>query len=669
MNEINSLRVRIKELDNLLAQAERRSYILTNLLKEATAEFKQALEQITTSEANFRAIIENAPEAIYIADAETRQILDCNPYTTLWLGYTRPELLSMRVEDILDPASRGLKKNIRRALEYGFVHVEERRFRKKSGAFVDAEVTGTVVEIQSRKCFLALVRDITERKIIEELSRYKELFDNVIDPMIISHSQGAFLEVNDVACERFGFSRRQLLNMSFKDIISPNHMDMLKEIGQKIRSGENVQFEVDVLTQSGKTISFEFHSRMINYQRKPAVLSLARDLSIRKQMEKTLIHSERLSAVGEMASGVAHNFNNLLQVIMGAGEAAIRKLESGEIRKCHDALTNIIDASHKGADIVNRIKDFTLLKAGAADKIHVFLIGELIEEAVNLTRPLWKNPLETRKFRLNYFRNPGCLVKGNPSEIYEVVVNLIKNALEAMPRGGTLSISSEICNGRVLTSFRDTGNGIADENIQRVFQPFFTTKGPQSSGLGLSSSYGLVKKHGGDIHVISALGKGTAFTIVLPLAKPTKRILNQNLSIQECKTDSNLRFLMIDDEPNILKMMKLWFEDSDVALYTADTAEKGLQAIRRQRFHVILCDFGMDDMNGLEVGKAHQDFCRIAGIPKTPFILLTGLDTPLDTEAMRVAGVDRVVKKPIPADNLFHIIQEMAAAPASRPRP
>ena len=202
MKEIKGLRLRIKELESLLAQAERRSYILTNLLKEATTEFKQALEQVTTSEANFRAIIENAPEAIYIADAETRQILDCNPYTTQWLGYTRSKLLSMRIEDILDIGSRGVRENIRKAVEYGFVHVQERRFRKKSGAFVDAEMTGTVVEIQGRKCFLALVRDITERKTIEELSRYKELFDHAIDPIIISHSQGAFLEINAVACKR-----------------------------------------------------------------------------------------------------------------------------------------------------------------------------------------------------------------------------------------------------------------------------------------------------------------------------------------------------------------------------------------------------------------------------------------------------------------------------------
>ncbi len=664
MDKADRLQLQIKELENLLSREERRSYILTNLLKEATFEFNQALKKVRTSEANFRAITENAPEAIYIADAETHQILDCNPYMSRWLGYTRSEVLAMRIEDFLDPDSKGVRDNIRLAVEQGFVRVQERRFCKKSGAFVDAEINGTVVEIQGRKCFLALVRDITERKTVEELYRYKELFDNVIDPMIISHSQGAILEVNDMACSQFGYTRRQLLGMSFKDILSPLHIPTLKEIGERIRSGESVQFELDVLTRRDETIPFEFHSKIIDYQRKPAILSIARDMSVRKQIEETLIHSERLSAVGEMASGVAHNFNNILQVIVGAGEAALRKLEFGEIRKSKDAITDILDVSHKGADIVNRIKDFTLLEDKGTDKIRVFSIGDLIEEAVKLTRPLWKNLLEPRKYRINYYRSPGCLVEGNPSELYEVAVNLIKNALEAMPQGGTLSISSEICNGRVRIRFVDTGKGVDEENIQRIFQPFFTTKGPQSSGLGLSSSYGLVKKHGGEIHVASTLGGGTTFTVDLPLALSVNWPKAQRSSSMESKTDHRLRFLMIDDEENILKMMKLWFEDSNVELQTADSAERGLRAIRNGRFDVIICDFGMEDMNGLEVGKAHLDFCRFAGAPKTPFVLLTGLDTKLEAATLEISGVDRIVKKPVSTEELYNIVEEMVASSA-----
>lgn len=664
MTDNSRLHSRIQELENLLEQAERRSYILTNLLREATAEFNEALERVIRSETNFRAIFEKAPEAIYILDAKTHQIIDCNPFTIEWLGYTQKELLSMKVEEILDKESPGIQENINRAMEFGFVKIEERRFKKKSGAFVEAEITGTRVEMRGRKCFLALVRDITERKTIEELSRYKELFDNAIDPMMIIQSHGSFLEVNEVACEKLDYSRRQLRGMSVRDI-APDCNDTLRKVGEKIRSGETVQFELNVMTRRGKTIPFEFHSHMINYRGKPAVLSIARDLSLRKKMEEALVRRERLSAVGEMASGVAHNFNNLLQIIMGSGEAAMKKLGSGEIRKSGEALRNIVEASQRGANIVKRIKDFTLLDNGATKKNRVLFFGELIKEAVNLTKPLWKNPNEPRKYSLNFIHMPGCLVEGNESEIYEVVVNLIKNALEAMPRGGTLTISSEICNGRIFTTFTDTGHGIAHENIQRIFQPFFTTKGSQSSGLGLSSSYGLMKKHGGELRVASVWGKGTTFTIVIPLAVAQKTTKEQPLSTQEPVTDNSLRLLMIDDEPNISHMMKLWFEDSNVDMYTANTAKKAMQAIRQERFDVIVCDFGMDDMNGLELGKVHQEICRKEGIPKRPFILLTGLDKEWNVETLEVAGVDRVVKKPILADDLFHIIQELVACPVN----
>jgi hypothetical protein len=235
---------------------------------------------------------------------------------------------------------------------------------------------------------------------------------------------------------------------------------------------------------------------LIEFQRKPAILSVARDLSARKQMEETLIRTERLSAVGEMAAGVAHNFNNLLQMIMGAGEAALAKLGTGEIRKSRDVLMTLIEGCHRGADIVRRIKDFTLIKTDHIDQATVFDLGKLVSEAVQLTKPMWANPADLHKYSLNFVKPLSALVKGNPSELYEVLVNVIKNALEAMPDGGQLAIAPEMRDGKIHLSISDTGIGIAEENLQRLFEPFFTTKGLKSSGLGLSSSYGIIKDLG-----------------------------------------------------------------------------------------------------------------------------------------------------------------------------
>jgi PAS domain S-box-containing protein len=651
-------RQRINELEELLEQAEQKSDILTNLLKEASAEFNQVLDKVSQSEANFRAIIESAPEAIYMFDVQTRRILDCNPYTTEWLGYSRREMIGMGVEDILGPTAIGVDENIRKALEHGYVRIQERQFRTKSGALVDAEVTGTVVEIQGQKCFVALVRDITERKKIEALLRYKELFQNVIDPVFICHSQGNFLEVNDVACERLKYTHQELLQLSFQDIVRPSQYDVLRSMGKIIRSGEAVQFELETLTRTGEIIPFELHSRLIEFQRKPAILSVARDLSARKQMEETLIRTERLSAVGEMAAGVAHNFNNLLQMILGAGEAALAKLGTGEIRKTRDVLMTLIEACHRGADIVHRIKDFTLVKTDHIDQATVFDLGELVSEAVQLTKPLWAHPADLHKYSLNFVKPLSALVKGNPSELYEVLVNVIKNALEAMPDGGTLAISPSMRNGKIRLSISDTGIGIAEENLQRLFEPFFTTKGLKSSGLGLSSSYGIIKKHHGEMTVKSTPGQGTTFTIVLPRADALSRMEARPVPEALHVPAEKIKFLIIDDEKNILKMMEVYFEDSAIDLTTANSAQKGLQAIHRDRYDVVLCDFSMDGMNGLQLCKAAKEHIRKNGNSKMKCLLYTGLSQKLEADELKRCGVDGVVRKPIPCAELQRIVQE-----------
>ena len=666
MDSNTSLLDRIKELEELLEVSERKSDILTNLLKEASAEFEQTLEQIKISESNFRAIFENAPESIYIVDIDTRQIMDCNPFTVEWLGYSRRELLSMKVDDILEQDARDIPENIRKAVDDGIVHIQERRFVKKNGRVVDAEVTGTLARFQRKQCFVALVRDVTQRKQVEALSRYKELFKGVSDPVFINDQKGRFLEVNDVACECFGYPRELLLQMAVKDLIQPPQLGVLSDIGEQIQQGRTVQFELDLVIKKGVGMPFEFHARKIQFKGQPAVLSVARNLSVRKKMEEALIKTERLSAVGEMASGVAHNFNNLLQMIMGGSEAALAKLESGKIRESREAINNILNASRRGADVVRRIKDFTLVKTEQMGEAHIFDLDALIKEAVELTDTLfWKDPSVPRKYRINYIKGGKLFVQGQPSEIYEVMVNLIKNGLEAMPHGGFLTISVARQNDHIHLTVSDSGPGIPEAHFQRIFEPFFTTKGSKSSGLGLSSCYGIVKKHRGEMQVNSVPGQGSSFTVILPLAnQPDVQESQKRVPIEGHK----LNFLVIDDEINILKMMEMFFEDTEIDLATALTAKAGLQAIQQDDFDAILCDLSMDDINGLQVGKEVMAYCQKTGKPKIPFLLYTGLEKELDPKKLSESGIDRVVKKPIPCEDLLRLIQEISAPPVQAKR-
>ena len=474
-------------LQEMLGVSERKSDILTNLLKEASTEFERALEQVSVSETNFRAVFENAPEAIIIFDQHTHQILDCNPFAIAWLEYSRAELLSRRYEDIIAPGDSDLEDSIRIIHSQGLVKLWDRRFQKKDGTQVDAEVTGTSIIYQGQRTVVALARDktarkkaeealreseqrfrdialhlpdwiweldqdwvytysssgvekilgyrpdevvgttmwdrmpeeediaalrkiiaeikeqptvpklyesrrlhrngtlvylessvvprfdnaknlmgfrgihrdVTARRQLQELSRYKELFENVTDPVFILDFKGRFLEVNDISLKLFGYPRYELKNMRIGDLAKPGQTDILFETGKKIQGGQTIQFELEMVNRDGDIIPFEFHARSIVYKGQDAVLSVGRDLSMRKKLEKTLIATERVAALGEMASGIAHNFNNVLQMIAAAADAAAAKLAAGRMREGLEAIRRIQDASQRASEIVRRIKDYT----------------------------------------------------------------------------------------------------------------------------------------------------------------------------------------------------------------------------------------------------------------------------------------------------------------------
>lgn len=665
MHQIKALLEKINGFEELLEFSERKADILTNLLKEATAEFEQALEMVTISQANFRAVFENAPEAIFIFDRETHRILDCNDFAANWLQYARAELLSLKLENLIESTARDTHKNIL-SLGYSSKGIQEWRFKKKTGVPVNAEVTGALLEWQGGRCIVALVRDVTERKQLEELTRYKELFENVTDPVFINDYQGKILEVNDVACNCFGYSREEMLRTRLKNLAGPDQLAILHETKAQIEEGRTIQFEMDTATKSGEWLPVEFHARPITYRDQPAVLSVARDLSFRKKLQQALLEKARLTAVGEMASGIAHNFNNLLQMIMGATEASLAKLEAGKIRECREAIQRIQATSQRASEIVRRLKDFTHTSFADSDAADSFDLSELISEAVELTKPLWKNLPDVRKIEVQQAVSNGCLVKGKPSEIYEVLVNLIINAVEAMPTGGVLSISSQVENDQVHLKVSDTGVGIPPENLQCLFEPFFTTKGVKSSGLGLSSSYGIIQRHQGELRVESTVGQGTTLTVVLPVAKtPARTKVTTSVDLASPK----IKFLIIEDEINIIKSMELFFEETDVELVSCRTGTEGIEAYLTNEFDVILCDLGLDDLNGWEVGKQIKNHCLEKGLRKTPFLMYTGWDKQFEPEKLVENGVDRLVTKPVSCSDLLRLLHEVVAAQEDRVTP
>ncbi len=239
-----------------------------------------------------------------------------------------------------------------------------------------------------------------------------------------------------------------------------------------------------------------------------------------RQAQEALIRTEKLRAVGELASGIAHNINNILTAVLGYAEL-IRTTPDLSPEIAYYART-VERAASDGADIVRRMQHFASMET-SAQKTR-FNLADVAQEALQLVRPAWQTQAVERgvKIAAEIRLDTPLWVRGVASELREVIVNLVTNALHAMPDGGTLTIRGLTENGKAVIEVRDTGVGMAEPVYKRIFEPFFTTKGPSlGTGLGLSVAWGIVNQHQGRIDVQSALGEGSVFRVVLPLADPS----------------------------------------------------------------------------------------------------------------------------------------------------
>jgi len=251
------------------------------------------------------------------------------------------------------------------------------------------------------------------------------------------------------------------------------------------------------------------------------VVVFARNVTDRKQAEDLLIQNARLEAVAHLSAGVSHNFNNLLQIILGNADLALADITCGDICRLQHYLTRIVDNSRFGAKVVKSLQEFIATRCGATP-VHTEILDltDTVAKGLELAGSWWEaDPKGHGKIiRLAHMLRTGCFVKGDKGQLLDVVVHLLRNAAEAVAGGGEIRITTEVKGSEVVLRVEDSGIGIAKEDQYRVFEPFYTTRGPQRIGMGLASSLGIVSGHSGKIEVQSEEGAGTAFTVRLPLA-------------------------------------------------------------------------------------------------------------------------------------------------------
>ena len=251
-----------------------------------------------------------------------------------------------------------------------------------------------------------------------------------------------------------------------------------------------------------------------------------------------------------------------------------------------------------------------------------------------------------------------CLVSGKANELFEVLLNLVKNAAQAMPKGGKIQIKTSIDGNEVVLKVSDTGVGIKRENLKRIFEPFWSTNDMAvGRGLGLAVSHGIIGRHGGTIGVESEEGLGSTLTVRLPLAPKAGEI------VRPSGTESllcNLSVLVIDDIVLIVRSIAGILAKHGQTVFSAMSGEEGMEIFRTNKIDLVICDLGLPGMNGYEVGKAVRAICQERGIPKTPFILLTGWDVKAQEQDKIIeSGVDAILKKPLDAKNLLADISKV----------
>jgi signal transduction histidine kinase len=371
-----------------------------------------------------------------------------------------------------------------------------------------------------------------------------------------------------------------------------------------------------------------------------------------KQTQQQVIQQERLRALGTIASGIAHDLNNGLSLILGHGDILLEDNElfpDGSPQRRH--LQEIVRAGRDNAAMVARLRGFYRPNAIPEER-ELFQLNGLIEEVIASTAPKWQTLANAKGITIHVAKDlrPVPQILGSPSEIREVFTNLIFNAVDAMPDGGRIIFHTHIEKGRVVVQVADSGTGMNGDTQRRCFEPFFTTKGEDGSGLGLAMSHGIIRRHGGTIGFRSAPRQGTKFTITLPIPKE-KRIRSYIYPADPIK---HLSLLLVEDHPGIREIVSAYLAHDEHTVKTAANGREALAKFHDERFDIVITDRAMPELNGSELAAAIK---RIN--PDEPVIMLTGFGDELEESLADLRGVDLLLHKPTCLEGLRKAIHKV----------
>jgi PAS domain S-box-containing protein len=412
--------------------------------------------------------------------------------------------------------------------------------------------------------------------------------------------------------------------------------------------------DIDLLRPDGTTVPADIflHPLRDPEGRSQGSMLVVHDLTNQKIATEKLIYIEKLTALGSMAGGIAHDFNNLLTTILGNAQLLAMEIkDQGALRK----VRNIETAVNDGAFTVSRLQTFTGFSQKLKARGQASNVREVVKDAIELTKPKWKGESEKNGIFINTKLDLQDTrpVSMHPAELREILTNLIFNAVDAMPEGGTIAMRSYEKDSNVVLEIEDNGIGMSKDIKKRVFDPYFTTKDIGNSGLGLSVSFGLIVQTKGTISVDSKEGEGTTFRIALPISETQKVSEAPTAKSHETKP---LKILAVDDEKQIVDLLTIMLDGLGHKIVGVSDGQHAIDFLDKEDFDLVITDLGMPVISGWDVAAKAKS--RKADLP---VVLVTGWGAEYESKDLTEVGIDAVLSKPFTLDELKNIISEQCA--------